>query len=195
MTPCVGAVVEGHGEVSALPVLIRRIAEEHGHYGVRTTQPHRLPRAEMTGSKVAKAVRMQRLRAGQGGVVVLCDADDDDPQKVRRLTLEALGGIQTVVAVAVREYEAWFLAAAESLRSHTAVRDDASFDGDPERPRDAKGRLEQIMTESYKETLHQVRFTGVMSLEAARGRSPSFAAFEHDLLVALGGRDGSADRA
>ncbi|SDN19351.1 protein of unknown function [Actinomyces ruminicola] len=186
MSTCVGSVVEGHGEVKALPVLIRRIAEERGYYDVKVLSPHRLPRADMTGTKVAAAVQMQRLRAGEDGVViVLYDADDDDPEQSQRLTSKALGDTQAVVALAVKEYEAWFLAAIESLRSHASIRDDAGFDGDPERPRNAKLRLEELMTESYKETLHQARFTGVMSLEAARTRSPSFAAFERALLTAL----------
>ena len=90
-----------------------------------------------------------------------------------------------VVAVAVREYEAWFLAAIESLRGHGGVSGDAVFDGEPEHPRDAKGVLAARMTESYRETLHQARFSAVMDLAQARGRSPSFAAFEADLLAAL----------
>ncbi len=40
---------------------------------------------------------------------------------------------------------AWFLGGIESLRPHRSVRDDARFDSDPEAPRDAKGRLRQLM--------------------------------------------------
>lgn len=187
MTLMIGAVVEGHGEVGALPVLLRRICQDHGIFDVTVSKPHRLPRAEMTREKVSAAVRMQRLRVGTSGVVVvLYDSDDDEPAAVRRQTLDVLGDNQAVVAVAVREYEAWFLAALRSLRKHEHVRDDATFEGDPESPRDAKGRLSDVMTEKYRETLHQARFSAVMSLAEARENSASFSVFEQHLLKALG---------
>lgn len=74
------------------------------------------------------------------------------------------------VVVARREYEAWFLGGIESLRVHRSVRDDASFDSDPEAPRDAKGRLRQLGTEPYRETLHQPAFAELLSIGAARQR-------------------------
>ena len=73
----------------------------------------------------------------------------------------------------------------DSVKGTTEVLKLILFDGEPERPRDAKGVLATRMTESYRETLHQARFSAVMDLAQARGRSPSFAAFEADLLAAL----------
>lgn len=189
MTVRVGAVVEDHGEVRALPILIRRICEAHEVFDLHVEHPYRLPRTQMLNGRLVGAVRMQRIRVGDNGVVlVLLDADDDDPGKMQAQITSILGrgaGGTTVIAVAVREYEAWFLAAIESLRGHGGVSGDAVFDGEPERPRDAKGVLATRMTESYRETLHQARFSAVMDLAQARGRSPSFAAFEADLLAAL----------
>lgn len=187
MTRRVALVVEGHGEVQAAPVLVRRICEDHGLFDVVVAgPPHRLARPSMVREQVASAVRMQRLRAGEDGVVVvLYDADDDDVSVTRRRTLDLLEPHGVVVAIAVREYEAWFLAAMESLRGHQDVRGDASFEGDPEAPRNAKKRLEEQMTDSYSETRHQARFSAVMSLDAARRRSPSFARFEQELVDAL----------
>jgi hypothetical protein len=38
-------IVEGHGEVEAVPVLLRRLV---GHRGVTVAPPFRLPRTKMT---------------------------------------------------------------------------------------------------------------------------------------------------
>ena len=118
MTVRVGAVVEGHGEVRALPILIRRICETHEVFDLHVEHPYRLPRTQMLNEKLGGAVRMQRIRVGDNGVVlVLLDADDDDPGEVRARITSILGREAEgtmVVAVAVREYEAWFLAAIES---------------------------------------------------------------------------------
>lgn len=182
----VTSVVEGYGEVAALPLLIRRIAEDHGQYPL-VDKPHRINRADFTSDKLKRAYRLQRLRAGVDGVVVLlCDADDADPTELRSHLL----GVSTddgplVAAVAVREYESWFLAGIASLRGQSGVRSDAVFDGDAEGPRNAKKPLEAAMTESYKETLHQAAFSSQVDLQEVRGKSPSFALLHQDLGQAL----------
>ena len=92
MTVRVGAVVEGHGEVRALPILIRRICETHEVFDLHVEHPYRLPRTQMLNEKLGGAVRMQRIRVGDNGVVlVLLDADDDDPGEVRARITSILG--------------------------------------------------------------------------------------------------------
>ena len=49
MTVRVGAVVEGHGEVRALPILIRRICEAHEVFDLHVEHPYRLPRKVILG--------------------------------------------------------------------------------------------------------------------------------------------------
>ena len=98
----------------------------------------------MLNEKLGGAVRMQCIRVGDNGVVlVLLDADDDDPGEVRARITSILGcGARgtTVVAVAVREYEAWFLAAIESLRGYGGVSGTRCSTGNPsaqETPRES----------------------------------------------------------
>lgn len=181
----IASVVEGHGEVQGLPRMIQRIAQErYGSY-VDAPKPHRVPRANMVRrpEELQNAVRLQAARFEKrlGGVIVLADSDDDDPGELRRAlqeTVETSGASRPVVAtVAVREYEAWFLAGIESLRSHGAIRDDATYEGDPEQPRNPKQRLEELMDESYGSVRHQVAFNMHLDLDLAAGRSPSFAQF------------------
>lgn len=95
------SIVEGYGEVAGLPVLLRRLAAELGHYP-DVSKPHRIRRTE-----------------------------------------------------------------------------------DAESPRNAKKQLEQVMTESYTETIHQPAFSAVMDLEAACSRSRSFRRFCDRLHTAL----------
>ena len=80
------------------------------------------------------------------------------------------------VVLAHREYEAWFLAAIESLRGRRGVRIDAESHPNPENPRGAKEQLELRMhpRASYVETADQPAFSAQFSLEVAYRRSRSF---------------------
>jgi hypothetical protein len=87
------------------------------------------------------------------------------------------------MVIAWREYEAWLLAAVDSLHAHPAVRDDARTPADPEGNRGAKGRLESLMLESYKETLHQAKFSAQIDLKMAQANSRSFRRMVHAVEV------------
>lgn len=172
-------VVEGDGEVGAVRILLRRICGEvFGRWDVEIRQPWRLPRSQMTiQGPIGRVYRaLARGLDSDGGVIVVLDQDDDHDVSglVDRVSEPMAGMADLRVVVACREYEAWFLGGIESLRAHRSVRDDAAFDSDPEAPRDAKGRLRQLMNEPYRETLHQPAFTELLSIEAARQRCPSF---------------------
>lgn len=176
----IASVVEGHGERSALPALVRRIAADvFGRYDIETPSPHRIRRNQMTlhgtvGQVLTNAVRVQSARVEEvGGVLVVADADDDCAIDLAQTLSASAGPVKVEIAIAVREFEAWYLASIESLRKHRAVRDDATYDGDPEVPRDAKGVLAARMTEPYRETLHQVAFATMLDPSLAM-RSRSF---------------------
>lgn len=190
--PVVAPIVEGHGEVTAVRELITRIAAEFNGTYAEVAQPFRLDSGKMRKpDELGKAIRVQAARVrGRGGVLVLRDGDDSDITCPVELagTLAPDSGLVTVpveIVIARHEYEAWFLAAAESLRGHSAVKDDAVAPDDPEARRGAKSRLEGLMRESYKETLHQAKFSGVMDLRVAAERSRSFRRMVHavELLV------------
>lgn len=175
--PVVAPIVEGHGEVVALPVLLRRISGELG-WPMRIAHPYRAPRANLASpERLASLVNNVSADVmGGGGVLVLLDADDDCPLDLRKpLDLAARGSfVNTEVVLANREFEAWFLASVPSLRAHPTVKSDAAFVGDPDQPRGAKERLEKLMTERYRETVHQAKFCNQMDLETAWRNSRSF---------------------
>ena len=77
------------------------------------------------------------------------------------------------VVLAKTEFEAWFIAAAESLRGKRRLRDDLSPPSDPEAIRNAKGWLGQRMVgkSKYSEVLDQPALTELFDLTAAQARA------------------------
>ena len=122
MTVQIRCIVEGHGEVEAVPILIRRIAASlYPELLIETPPPIRIPR-----NKVVKEGELERgveLAArnikSQGGIFIILDSDDDCPAQLGpellRRALQARGDLPIAVALAKHEFESWFLAAAESL--------------------------------------------------------------------------------
>jgi len=185
--PVVAPIVEGHGEMTAVRELVRRIGLEllDGTF-IEVAQPFRLDSGKMRDpDELAKAIRFQAQRVpGRGGVLVLRDGDDKDVNCPVALAFSmkpgaAAGPVAVEIVIAWREYEAWLLAAADSLRTHSAVRDDARAPANPEGNRGAKGRLENLMLESYRETLHQAKFSALIDLKMAKDNSRSFRRMVH----------------
>lgn len=182
-------IVEGYGDVKAVPVLLRRFVDlsqlwEH----VRIGSPIRRQRSELVRRPgVEKAIGLARAQ-GADAVLILFDGDDDCPAKlgpkVQRWAKRAAGDIPCQVVMPHREYEAWFLAAVESLRGLRGVRPDALPPLDPERPRGAKEQLEGMMrsrdegaaagTRGYLEVIDQPAFSARFSMDAAYAGCRSF---------------------
>jgi len=179
-------IVEGHGDVRAVPILLRRVAAElYAVQGLQVLPAHRVPRGRMfaaDSAELKKAIELaaRRIRgAGSaGGVLVLLDADDDCPAREAPMLLARIrrSDVPVRVVMATREYEAWFLAAAESLRAHRGVVASAMAPPDPESIRDAKGHLAGAILKPgafYQETVDQPALTATLGIEQAR-RAPSF---------------------
>ena len=185
--PVIAPIVEGHGEVFAVRNIITRIGMNLlGGIWIEVAQPFRLDAGKMRKpDELAKAVRTVAARVeGPGGVLVLRDGDDADidcpVQLAERLRPDHnLVSVSVEVVVAYQEYESWFLAAAESLRKHPDVRDDAVAPANPEGKRDAKRELGKLMLKSYRETLHQPKFSALIDLETASKNSRSFRRMVH----------------
>jgi Domain of unknown function (DUF4276) len=195
MADIIFPIVEGHGEVSAVPELLRRLAfEEFGNYRLRVLRPFRLPRGKIVADhELEKAVEFAARKlteeGGRGGIFILLDADDDRPATLgpallRRATRH---DFSSSVVVARSEYESWFLASANSLRGTNAVRPDASPPANPELIRGAKEYLERELLlpgTKYSETVDQVSLTAAMSFIEAR-MCPSFDKLYRDMAALL----------
>ncbi len=189
-------IVEGHGEVKALPVLLRRLIAEAQAWGVQIGRPIRKPRGQLVReTEVKRAVRLALLQKDCRAILILFDGDSDCPAalgpNVREWAAAEAGIVPCEVVISHREYEAWFLASIESLRGYRSIRDDAQPHPNPEEPRGAKGHLEDRMHAgvSYLETTDQPALSARFSLADAHRQCRSFrklaSSFGH-LLRAMG---------
>ncbi|MCY1040667.1 DUF4276 family protein [Corallococcus sp. bb12-1] len=186
-----GLIVEGHGEVSAAPILVRRLARllaPTAHLEVLL--PHRIPRGQLVKEDdLRRAIELTaRKVGGDGRILVLLDADKDLPcvlgPQLLGLARKHRPDRAISVVVAQCEYEAWFLAAAESLRGQRGLPSDLRAPTGFERIRDAKGWLRERMPQGYSETIDQAALTSVFDLEAAR-RADSFDKLFRDMCALL----------
>ena len=167
-------IVEGYGEVEAVPVLLRRLCDEASAFVVEVGRPIRRTRSELVQEAgVRRSVKLALMQPDGGAVLIVFDSDDDCPKDLAPV-IEAWArsearGIPCGVVMAHREYEAWFLAALESLRGCRGIRDDASDLPHPEGPRSAKAKLEENMTpgRSYSETADQASLTAAFDMARA----------------------------
>lgn len=130
MTLEIAVVVEGKGETVAVPVLLRRIAgAATPGLNLRISVLRRGRQQVVKKPHFENAIDLAARRVGPTGLVlVLLDADTDcpaelGPQLVRRAA-KARPDRTTRVTLAKAEYEAWFLAAAESLAGKHGLRAD-----------------------------------------------------------------------
>ena len=140
-------IVEGQGDVAAVPLLLRRLRDEAQAWRLGVGRPHRRRRTELVKKdSLQRTVRVAALRDDCAGILILFDADDDCPAELaptlQEWAREAAGSRPCAVVLANREYEAWFLASIEALRGKAAILPQAVSHPDPEGPRDAKGELE-----------------------------------------------------
>jgi hypothetical protein len=176
------SIVEGHGEVKAVPILIRRVVEQvDATLLVQTPMPIRVPRSKLV--KDGEIERHVELAAGKiqerGGILVLVDADEDCPRELGPSLLKrarrARADVPVAVVLAKREFEAWFLAAAASIAGKRRLAGDLTPPADPESITGAKGWLTARMPRShpYHETTDQAALTACFDLALAR-RASSF---------------------
>lgn len=175
-------IVEGHGEITAVPVLLRRLPHDHAQcFGVAVGTPLRRTQSQFRReADVQTAVRLALGQPNCAAVLLLFDGEDDCPVELAGQVLAwaraAAGAVPCEVVIAYREYETWFLAAVESLRGRCRIADDAVAPANPESKRNAKGALEAFMPggASYAETIHQQKMSAVFDMALAHRRNRSF---------------------
>jgi hypothetical protein len=174
----IATIVEGHGDVTAVPVLLRRFAERHG-VEVMLPRPIRLSRGKLVKKdEFQRGIELAaRITVPEDHILVVFDADDDCAAnlaaQLHDWAKEARSDRSIRIVLAVREFEAWFLAAAASLAGQRGFAGDAAPPAEPESIRDAKGWLSQRMQTRYSETIDQPAFAATFDLVAAH-TCPSF---------------------
>ncbi len=174
--------VEGEGERpdretgkgGGATVLVRRILHEYLRaydWQVKVAKVGALPTLQ---GKIESMVRYFRQRS-EDAVLILLDLDDGCPVEEARALAQGLRNLSPpkpiAVAFAVREFEAWFLAAAQSLWGQTYPQ--------PESRRDAKGEIRRHFCPDYAPTTHQASLSAEMDLSQASANSRSFRRLLH----------------
>jgi hypothetical protein len=180
-------VVEGHGDVAAVPVLCHRVLRKL----LAVTDwyvdenPIRLPRSQLvdekqpspkrppSGQGIERALQLA-ARRGPRGILVVCDADDDCPAawgpKVPAQPAES-AAIKVAAVMASREFESWLLwgfSKADRLRVRAA---------NPDRsPRDARSALRRLVG-GYSPGSDQADRAAGLDLARAWAGSDSFDKF------------------
>lgn len=175
-------IVEGHGEVAAAPVLLRRLLVEAQCHDLQISSPIKRTHAQFRNKEgIQKAVKLAQLNKDCAAVLVLFDGEDDCPkeqgEQVRGWVREVTGGrMPADVVIAYREYETWFLASISSLRGRYGIAANATEPVNPESKRDAKGALEAFMPVErvYSETGDQPGMSAVFDMALAHRNNRSF---------------------
>ncbi len=185
----VAPIVEGDGEVSSLPILIRRIGQLYcpdSFFDV--LKPIRMPASSLIKADdpcLRRAVGIAEKKLTEccdssvrKFVLILLDAEGGcaatlGPQLKQRAS-EIASHLRIACVIAVDEYETWFVAAAESLTDYLDV-NPGEVPSEPE-TRGAKKKWieDRFRSGKYKETVDQPKFSAAMDLRLCRSRSPSF---------------------
>jgi hypothetical protein len=188
------AIVEGHGEQTAVPVLLRRWFMHRRYRNFET--PDLAIRASGAGALKCPHNAEDELgiehyvgiaaRERPDGILVLLDSDEECLQRPKKKPLgpELLARARHVaphipieVVVANREYEAWFLASLENLRRAGKVPRGERLKtplAEVESIADCKKRLGLLLGRRYEETTDQADMTSVLpftQVMARRSRS------------------------
>jgi hypothetical protein len=179
-------IVEGQGEVLAVPELFRRIiAELDFGVSIEVGRPVRQPRDKvLKNGELQRALGLAANEIGQeGAVFILLDSDDDCPAEAGPHLLAQARAIRADLRIAVvlaqREFEAWFLASASSLKGLRALSNDIETHQVPESVRGCKEWLETWMpaASKYSPSADQpllLEYSTCRSLDRTRPHSINF---------------------
>lgn len=189
--PNIVPIVEGDGEIEAVPLLLRRLLEEEfERYDWQVKRPknaHGCGNLTQRSDGIERYIKYAELEACDG-ILVLIDHDainslaaterpqDDCAADFARYLAQRVSAINpsvsVVVVIACREYESWFVASAETMGLSTM----APYQGNVDELRSPKSWIDNQLPpgQRYKETTNQVKMTAKINLELARQRSRSF---------------------
>lgn len=166
-------VVEGHGDVEAVPQLCNQIFTWlDAKLWFADKKAIRCDRGKLAKPiEVARyltlATTAERDKKPPDAILVLCDADDDCPGPWASSVALTYCKIPVAAVMAVREYESWLLWARDpSVLTHAKI-------ADPERVRDAKRDLARIVR-NYQPSIHQLPLTRALDIKHVAARSRSF---------------------
>jgi len=171
--PHIGLVVEGAGDFSSVPLLLRRYFQEKEDYRDILGKP--IPTKGISNATKENGIEgyaaTAAYRPGCRGILIVLDSDNTVPLEREAALRGRIEGIVVqpfIVSLAVRDYEGWLYASIESLelgeitylqgvRGLSVIKD----------------AVKELSGESYTKPIWQPRLTQRMNISLARSRNPS----------------------
>ncbi len=178
-------IVEGKGEVKAVPILLRKLQDEHQRWDFQIARPIRALGEGGLTKHLERYLSYAVSEPDCVAILVLRDANGDCPKELAPKLADRARSLNlpcpVAIVIAKCEYEAWFLASLESLKDKLGLPADTCFEGDVEAVRNTKSWLSQRMGagRGYKETQDQAPMTALMDFSLVQSRSRSFCRLEH----------------
>ncbi|MBZ5702456.1 MAG: DUF4276 family protein [Acidobacteriia bacterium] len=172
-----------------MPIVVRRIAGQIvPPVIVDVVTAIRTPRSKLIKpGELERAVEFAaRKISGRGGIIVVLDGDDDCPAQIGPALLKraanARNDLPIAVIIAKREFEAWFIAAAESLADQIGLPTGLEAPVNPEDIRGAKEWLTERMqgNRGYSASLDQPTLASLFDMQLAL-RADSFEKFHRTI--------------
>jgi hypothetical protein len=195
-------IVEGEGEVYAVPILLRRILALERRYDLDIGKPRTTRGVGKLEKELEYFLELTRTIPECCGVFIMRDTDEkcalelatNYASRARSLNLP----FPVSIVCATQEYESWFVASLETLAGQTIkgrpglpaglqYPDTESIEG----LRSPKGWLERQMTSGrkYRETEDQAALTAMIDFELVQRRSRSFRRLIHAMQQLLNAID------
>ena len=179
-------IVEGDGEVSAVPVLLRKIMEGLMRYDIEIARPKSANgRANLKKEGgLERFIKYSWKEPDCSAIFILLDAEGECPLEIAREfsnRVESLGILfPVVIVIANRMYETWFLASMKSIAGQLDLPENLQPPEDVEAVGNPKAWINRHFPRgrAYKETQDQVAMTHLIEIDLAR-RSRSFQRLVH----------------
>ncbi len=188
-------IVEGDGDATAMPVLVRKILAKHQLFNVQLTTPQISGDVHKSRKRFDDFLRY--ALKNQCPILWILDCDDKEIgcpvehvghfQAAMKAT--HFSGMQRVeFAFFVQEFESLFLAEMNALRTFYQLPTDLKMDPNAALRRDAKGEIAKLLpkTRGYKETIDQAKITHRLDLETCAQVSRDYRHLESALLRLCG---------
>ena len=190
--PTIVPVVEGDGDVAALPGLLARILLENNNRPDVLVAQGKSGVVKANGrpnlvNKLDKFLQHAQNKPDCDAILVLLDADNDCPVDLGQQLSQRSEQIGTKCPVRIvcarRSYESWFLASLDAVKGKSVIPDTAALSGDAEAVPNPKQWITALLPrgQAYKETTHQAAISSFIDLDLAHKNSRSFRRLCHAL--------------
>jgi hypothetical protein len=194
MNVAVAPIVEGHGEVESVRILLTRVAQALALPCIlQVLKPIRVSKPKVVADEKQlmrvvelAALKLATVHAERKFVLLLLDADEDPACQLapRLLSIMARerGDLDVSCVLPVTEYESWLVGGADTLSPFLTNGFPEHIPPDIEAAKAGKGWIQHFFAgPKYSETADQARLTSAFDILKARQRSRSFAKLCRDV--------------